>query len=64
MWILKIIQSVIFTVFIAIFYILMVALSLVATLIRFRGFANIAECNRITANAIKMIWRNDKWKSM
>lgn len=60
MWILKIIQNVIFTVFMAVFYVLMVALSIIATLIRFKGFANIAECNRITANAIKTIWKHKR----
>lgn len=56
MRILKITHNAITTLFMAIFYMVVLGFSLIAMAIRFDGFCTIKELNGIWADAIKVLW--------
>ena len=55
--VLKIAQNVLFTVFLVVFYPILLLLTVGATLIRFREFGTVKECNGIMADTLKTIWK-------
>lgn len=60
MRILKIIHNAIITLFMAIFYMVVLAFSLIAMVIRFDGFCTIKELRRIWLETIGTLWKAKK----
>ena len=60
MGVLKIAQNVLFTVFLAVAYPILILLSLIATAIRFGSFGSVKDCHGVMIDTFKAIWKDKR----